>query len=1277
MLNNLFIIHFFNFSSTGFKCDHCPSVFQYIFQVLMHERIEHENLCHSPDQANLQQFNCLFICKQKFSSVNQLLAHMRKCVRPMPKHKQCSMCRTVLKTRKTYTLHTVRCLSQKAEQYGGYLPRLPKLPENSRFKLTRKAFRSYLQQYELFPETSYNNVALFFTDNRHDIENLLQIVLTTLRIFKIQFCLACTFSREVEGTITYCLAYFITRNIIITQATEFDEIFQDIINFLDERVHSFEGLGSGYILNDIDRLDIKLGYFNPITGGCSIELPKQLANKKAIINIKSTDEKCFLWACCAALFPVKWNAERAQNYFKYEKHFNLTGINFPMALSSVEKFEKQNSDLDICINIFNYDANDTKISLIKPMKISNNFNAKNIINLLLYKDHYLYIKNFNRLAGNFTTRKRYYCFACFSGFRNRDKLSKHKNLCQIFKPSIVILPNKNENILKYNQIYKQVESKYVLYADFECKLKPINKRKTPKLLEYQRHIPISYCLIVIENNEKIYQIDLYRGMNVMQKFFRKLKSTEIELLEKLHNIEPLQMTEMDQINFNKAINCHICNQDLGLNKVRDHCHLTGKYVGAAHQNCNLQFKTTYSIPLLIHNLKNYDSHFIIRNVPKYFKNCQIIPRNSEQYLAFKIDRVQFLDSFTFIEESLAKMCENLKEANFPFPLTSKLFNKFINGDNYKRNLLLRKGVFPYEFITSLKKFELKNLPPKDSFYSTLYNKHITDEDYEHAKAVWTEFNCENLGQYHDLYLALDTVLLADCFTNFRQIIHQNYGLETCQFYSIASLSWSACQKTTKFELELLTDIEKYNYIESAIRGGLSVVSKRYSKSNNKYLKNYNPNDESVYLSYLDANNLYGYAMDSKLPISDFKWCSADEIHSIDWYSIDTDQDFGYILEVDLLYPDKLHDYHNDFPLAPCKRKISNEDLGMYQKQLLEQMKFLGYKRIPVEKLLTTLESKSNYIVHFKNLKLYLQLGLELINVHRALKFKQSNYLKDYINLNTEFRKNAKNTFESNLFKKMVNVIFGKSLQDQRGQMEIRLCLTERQIEKYFIKPNFTEFLILDEHKVLLNLRKQIVLLNRPIYLGFTCLEFAKHLMYDIYYNTFKNVYRDRIHLCYTDTDSMLLEVRTQDFYEDLKNKFSDLMDFSNFDGKHFLFDKRNAKVVGKMKDEFPKNVIIEFVGLKSKLYSILYDEDKWQNKAKGIKKSVVKRDICHKFYRDCLLNKTIFEATMNKIQSKNHLLSTIQQTKTALQPIDDKRWLCEDGINSLAFGHYLLRNQLD
>ena len=328
---------------------------------------------------------------------------------------------------------------------------------------------------------------------------------------------------------------------------------------------------------------------------------------------------------------------------------------------------------------------------------------------------------------------------------------------------------------------------------------------------------------------------------------------------------------------------------------------------------------------------------------------------------------------------------------------------------------------------------------------------VSDIDYQHAKNVWNEFGCKTLGDYHDIYLVLDTLLLADCFENFCQVIYDKYKLDPCHFYSIASLAWCAVQKITGFELELFTNIDHYNFIDSSIRGGMSVVSKRYSKANNKYLEDYDPNKESVYLSYLDVNNLYGHAMNSLLPKSNFEFIEDNEYRKLDWANIDTESDTGYILEVDLKYPQELHNLHNDMPLAPVKRKVLNSELGKYQSDLLEQMSDRGYKRIPTEKLLTTLEPKNKYILHFKNLKLYLKLGMKLKNIHRVLKFKQSRYLKKYIELNMKFRKNSKNTFESNLFKLLNNVIFGKSLQDQRKLMLIKMFLNEKQFKKYFIK----------------------------------------------------------------------------------------------------------------------------------------------------------------------------------------------------------------------------------
>ena len=190
-----------------------------------------------------------------------------------------------------------------------------------------------------------------------------------------------------------------------------------------------------------------------------------------------------------------------------------------------------------------------------------------------------------------------------------------------------------------------------------------------------------------------------------------------------------------------------------------------------------------------------------------------------------------------------------------FPNTYQLCNKDLN----KFALLLRKGVYPYEYMDSWKRFKEESLPDKESFYSELNNEHITDEDYAHAQKVWDTFKIKNLGEYHDLYVQSDTALLADVFENFRDKCIEIYELDPAHFLSAPGLAWQACLKKTKVELELLTDNDMLIMFEEGTRGGMCQATYRYAKANNKYMKNNDKNKESTYLEYLDANNLYGVA----------------------------------------------------------------------------------------------------------------------------------------------------------------------------------------------------------------------------------------------------------------------------------------------------------------------------------------------------------------------------------------------------------------------------------
>ena len=304
-------------------------------------------------------------------------------------------------------------------------------------------------------------------------------------------------------------------------------------------------------------------------------------------------------------------------------------------------------------------------------------------------------------------------------------------------------------------------------------------------------------------------------------------------------------------------------------------------------------------------------------------NINAILNNMEKYMAFMLgNHLTFIDSFQFMNSSLEKRVSNLPKESFKY--TSQKFK------NKELDLMVRKGVYPYDYMDSFDKFNETNLPTKEDFYSILYDENISDEDYEHAQNVWNTFSLKNIGQYHDLYLKSDILLLADVFENFRKTCLEYYKLDPCHYFTSPGLSWDAMLRMTNIKLELMTDVDMFQFIEKGMRGGISYIANRYGESNNKYMKTYNEKAPSKYIMYLDANNLYGWAMSQYLPTGSFKWLTEEKIDNLDLGKYKKDSKKGLILEVDLEYPKELHDLHNDYPLGAQK----NSSKSKYVIQLL-------------------------------------------------------------------------------------------------------------------------------------------------------------------------------------------------------------------------------------------------------------------------------------------------------------------------------------------------------
>ena len=902
------------------------------------------------------------------------------------------------------------------------------------------------------------------------------------------------------------------------------------------------------------------------------------------------------------------------------------------------------------------------------------------------------------------------------------------------RPTRIEMPEEGKNILCFKNHKKQMKVPFVIYADFEALVRKIPNRERGPESRYQSytektewHQACGFSYIVVRSDGSFYEPVVYRGNNAVETFLSYILQEEALIREALAKPRSIMMTQEDWANFNYATDCHVCNKPLIKDEfldslpvwnkqtdsycgqshkrcfyqtqktadfleirsltdkekivadeqtncifcgnsllqknyrdaVKDHCHITGKFRGAAHNACNVKLRIypkTTPIPVVFHNLRGYDAHHLMQAMSLQQKEVTCIANNMEKYITFSLGNLRFIDSLNFMQGSLDSLASATPNESL------KITSTISNGSE----LLYKKGIYPYEYMDSWEKFSETRLPEKEKFYSKLNDEHITDEEYGHAQKVWETFECKTLGDYHDLYVKTDVALLADLFENFRRLCLVQYGLDPAHYYTSPGLSWDALLKKTGVQLELFTDLEMHLFVERGMRGGISMVSKRYAKANNPLVSDYDPSKPNKYIMYLDANNLYGWAMSKPLPKRDFKWKRV----------MPTEQDIlkkkenaknGWILEVDLEYPAELHEVHNSYPLAPEKKEVKKEQMSGYQKGLIKD---LNLSLPDVKKLLLTLEDKEKYVVHYRNLQFYLKQGMKLKKVHKVLEFEQECWMEPYIRMNTEFRKRATTDFEKNFYKLMNNSVFGKTMENLRNRVDIRIVKSREKdkVKRFVASPLYTRHSVFTNNLVGIDMRKSKLLLNKPVYTGMTILDNSKILMYDFFYNHLKKQYGPKCELLYTDTDSLLLEIETDDVYKDIAaNQF--LYDTSDYPKDHPLHSNSNKKVLGKMKDECAGTPIEECVCLRSKMYSILRADEKNIKKAKGVKKNVVKKEITHEQFKETLFGKKQLWHGMNILRSQGHEIYGMHLNKVSLSAFDSKRWITDDGIHTNAYGY--------
>lgn len=953
-----------------------------------------------------------------------------------------------------------------------------------------------------------------------------------------------------------------------------------------------------------------------------------------------------------------------------------------------------------------------------PFRVSKERKASLTLDLLLLTDghmhHYVLIKDLFSLVQKVRSKHKrsrsHLCRNCFHVSSSADAHNRHLNVCLEHRPAVVKMPNEDQKDIKFKNIPACWYAPVVGFFDMESIIEPVatcaDDPSKPSSHPIEVHSPCSNAMLFVEHDsvDPVY-FKINWGPDCMDRFIQNLEEVA-KLLHEKKRQHPV-FTGTIPADKQDASNCWLCGDEFGdtleqtEKKVLDHCHMTGKFLGWAHSRCNISRKNLPYTPVFAHNLSNYDMHHVMKALCKTdSKNLiSIVPSTSEKFIALELaffiktvkrkdgrcnniyERIRLLDSFKFMNSSLEKLASTLPKNEFH--LTDKHFEAW-PGDSV--TLLKQKGHFPYAYIDNFEKLEEPRLPKREQWTNSLTRNScsVTVDEWYYAEVVFDTFGCRNIRDYYNLYLVTDVFILADVMNSFRKTCFETYGLDCCQYYTASNLAGDAMIKICKPDLELLVDREHLDMVENLMRGGLSsVFSKRFVAANNPSIpETYDPRKPRTWIVMMDANNLYGGIMEKFfLPLGNYVLVEIGEAGDAERETLNMvlntseDSPVGYILEVDLEYPMELHDLHKDFPLAPTKETVAPEWLSDYQINMLDQLK-ASRPSPKVKKLVQTMFKKENYTLHYRTLQLYVELGLKVCKVHRILRFTQAEWLSEYVKLNTRKRRQAETKIRQDFHKLMNNSAFGKTCESKHNRIKIKVARNEDDLMKWTSDPAFKSFSLIAEDFATVSLDLKEIKWDKPTIVGACILDLAKAFMFHFHYNVMKPNFD--CSLLYSDTDSFIYEIRgCDDFYETLAEKPNVLkeFDFSNFPVNHKMFDDSQARVTLKFKDEMAGHPIMEFCGLKPKLYSIKIAQEKPKMSAKGVTRDA-RDELTHSRYVDTLKTGERVRLLNTRIASKQHTIQTVVVNKVSLSSYDDKRFIAADGVTTLPYGHFELMDRV-
>ena len=1170
--------------------------------------------------------------------------------------------------------------------------------EFASIQLSKHAFGGRVCEYDLKSHEPCSDVIQFFQMSAGLVQNLIKSLSPTYILQGRLVARTRFFQINDQGERvgeTYLFFPSGPQNYVDTSGQDwYSEHSRRITELLDSITRN----SSNIEFDCIERVFIKLLLHENIDGQGIFVLPPQLAKKRqSIVNVNTTSE-CFKFALLSVLHYNDVSNKQRLNPESYEEwvgelDFGKIDVN-NICIGDISKIERLNN---LKINIHVYEGSSITVRYNNRQVI-----APRTVNILLVSyrglQHYCGIVSLKRLywSPGKSHNVREFCERCcrqFSSWRNnsqkiKETLNEHYQFCREGRLQIEALPSNKK--YSYKLLSSEESPVVVCYSDIESYITPQAKKHCPHVIGMY---PVFHKHFTQKREEATMRT--WVGEKCIQNYLVYLDRFVRELNAQVDSLtcQSMLISQAEQRVFDNATHCPRCNVKFEMNgkhiKVRDHCHITGKYRGPLCLVCNSRLRLKRRVlPVVFHNFKGYDGHLIckqaIGEMPGW--HLKVIPTTHEKYMSLRANvevgktkqgrtryfQIIFLDSFQFLSSSLATLVGNLDH----LPFTEQRMRARFPG--ISDAVIRRKGVFPYSYFNSPARLQESCLPPIEQFKDDLTGAECTPEEYAHAQHAWSELGCRTFREYLVRYLHLDIYLLTDVFEKFREVTLQEDGLDPVHFISLPGLSYTACFKKSGETIDLLQDIDMVRLFERGIRGGLTFVNKHQVQAHIPELNN--NEDGNIHLTYIDENNLYGSSLCRPLPHSEFSWVDQTDLerfsNAAEILKLKDEADFGYLFEVDLEYPKELHASTADFPLAPESDFVEEDMFSPFMKSFYNDLcttRGCDKKYKPYRKLLLSQYDKQYYVCHYSILKFYLGMGMRLVRVRSAIRFRQKRFVESYIQYNSSRRALARNAFEKDYYKLKNNSFFGKTMEDVRHRIDYRLLTRWDQVERLSSSPLFVDIDIFSESVVGVHMFKSKVVLDKPIFIGQAVLDFSKLEMYNLYYNILCQCPLIRQpDLVGGDTDSFFLalhcaqNIKLTDIFSYLKQYF----DSSNYPKDHPLYSIDNKAKLGCFKDEASGKVIEEMILLRPKMYSMKYlGQDAGIKRAKGISRHLV-ASTSHSTYREAFLSQNETSYQMTILRSQLHSIETVSFRKRGLSAWEDKRcWL--DANSSVPHGSYL------